>query len=83
MTINIAKDVVNKNKNYGKIRIYADDKKIYDSSDLTTKFKKNDLNLNIKDIKNLKIEYTISSSKSAGESNIFVALLGNPTLEKY
>ena len=57
--------------------------KTYDSSDLNTKFKKKKLKLNIKDIKILKIEYTISSSKSINKDNILVGILGNPTLEKY
>ncbi len=81
--INITKDVSQKNKNYGRIIIYGDNKKLYDSGDLNTKFKKKSLKLNINDINNLKIEYNISSKKSINSSNILVALFGNPTLEKY
>ena len=66
--INICKEVNQKKKNYGKIIIYGDDKKIFDSGDLNTKFK---------------IEYNISNSNSINKSNILVALFGNPTLEKY
>lgn len=81
--INICKDVNQKKKNYGKIMIYADNKKIYDSNDLNTKFKKKDIKLNVNDINTLKIEYTISNSKSINKENILVALFANPTLEKY
>lgn len=81
--INICKDVNQKKKNYGRIVIYGDNKKLYDSSDLSTKFKKKELKLNVADINNLKIEYTISSSKSTTQTNVLVALFGNPTLEKY
>ena len=81
--INICKDVNQKKKNYGKIAIYADNKKIYDSSDLNTKFKKKEIKLNVTDINILKIEYTISNSKSINKDNILVALFANPTLEKY
>ena len=81
--INICKDVNQKKKNYGKITIYGDDKKLYDTGDLDTKYKKKDIKLNINDINKLKIEYTISNSKSINQDNILVALFGNPTLEKY
>ena len=82
-TFNVSKEVTTKNKNYGKVRIYADNNKIYDSGDLNTKSKIKALKLNIKDIKTLKIEYTISNSKSINKDNILVGVLGNPTLEKY
>lgn len=81
--INIGKDVNTKKKNYGRIIIYGDSKKLYDSKDLTTKFKKIDLKLEIKDIKTLKIEYTISNNNSINKENISVAVFGNPTLAKY
>ena len=81
--INICKEANEKKKNYGKIIIYGDGKKLYDSNDLNTKFKKKSLKLNISDIKTIKIEYTISNSKSSTKSGVLVALFGNPTLEKY
>ena len=81
--INICKEVNQKKKNYGRVIIYGDNKKLYDSSDLNTKFKKKELKLNIDDINTLKIEYTISNSSSINKDNILVALFGNPTLEKY
>ena len=81
--INLGKDVTVKNSNYGRIRILTDDKKIYDSSDLNVNFKKKEVKLDVNNIKSLKIEYNISNSKSINQENIFVALLGNPTLEKY
>ena len=82
-TINIAKDVNQKKKNYGRIIIYGDNKKLYDSNNLTTNFKKKNLKININDINTLKIEYTISNNNSINKDNILVALIGNPILEKY
>jgi len=82
-TIAIGTEVNEKNKNYGRIKIYADNKVIYDSKDITKSFETKDISLNVKDINILKIEYTNSTSKSTSKSDILVALLGNPTLEKY
>ena len=82
-TLNICKDVSQKKKNYGKIIIYGDNKKIYTSSDFNTQFKKKNIKIKLDDINTLKIEYTISNTRSINKSDILVALLGNPTLEKY
>ena len=56
---------------------------IYDSKDITKDFKKKNLNLNINDCNNLKIEYTTSSSKQTTKSDIMVLVLGDLTLRKY
>ena len=82
-TLNICKDVSQKKKNYGKIIIYGDNKKLYTSSDFNTQFKKKNIKIKLDDINTLKIEYTISNTRSINKSDILVALLGNPTLEKY
>ena len=83
ITIAIGKEVDEKKKNYGKVKISADNKVLYDSKDITKDFKTKDLELNISDISTLKIEYLTSSNKVSTKDNILVVVLGNPTLEKY
>ncbi|MBE6158752.1 MAG: hypothetical protein E7159_02885 [Firmicutes bacterium] len=83
LSVNATGEVNEKNKNYGIIRIYLDNKKVYDSSNLTKSFKKKDLSLDVSNKEVLKIEYSTSSSKNTSKKNIMVGVIGNPTLEKY
>ena len=83
LSVNAGIEVNEKNKNYGIIRIYLDNKKVYDSSNITKSFKKKDLNLDLSDKSELKIEYITSSSKNTSKKNVIVGIIGNPTLEKY
>ena len=83
ISIAIGKEVNEKKKNYGRLKIYSDNKVIYDSKDITKDFKKKNLNLNVSDCNNLKIEYTTSSSKQTSKSDIMVLVLGDLTLRKY
>ena len=83
LSINSGVEVNEKNKNYGIIRIYVDNKKVYDSSNITKSFSKKDLKLDVNDKSELKIEYITSSKNNTSKKNILVGVLGNPTLEKY
>jgi hypothetical protein len=83
LSVNATGEVNEKNKNYGIIRIYIDNKKVYDSSNLTKSFKKKDLSLDVSNKEVLKIEYSTSSSKNTSKKNVMVGVIGNPTLEKY
>ena len=80
-TLNIS-DQVEKNKRYGKVKIYFDDKEVYSSSDITSNFQKKDIKLELTDVNNVKIEYT-SNNASNSSSDILIFIIGNPTLEKY
>ena len=82
-TIAITKEVSEKSKNYGRIKILADNKTIYDSSDINKNFKKKEFKLDISNIKTITFEYTISNSKLSNKENVMIALIGNPTLHKY
>ena len=82
-SINTGSEVNEKNKNYGIIRIYLDNKNVYDSSNLTKNFSKKDLTLELNDKNELKIEYLTSSKSNTSKNNILVGVIGNPTLEKY
>lgn len=75
--LNISNNLV-KNKNYGKIKIYFDNKVVFTSNNFNTKFTSKSIKLDLNDINEIKIEYTTSSN-----NNILVAMIGNPMLEKY
>ena len=83
ITLSLGKEVNEKNKNYGKIKIISDNKTIYDSKDITKNFAKKNLKLDVSNCNNLKIEYTTSSSKQTTKSDIIVMVLGDLTLSKY
>ena len=82
-TVAISKEVSEKNKNYGRIKIIADDKTIYDSQNINKNFKTKELKLDISNINILKIVYNNSNNKVSSKDNVVIALLGNPTLLKY
>ncbi|MBR1416666.1 MAG: NPCBM/NEW2 domain-containing protein [Bacilli bacterium] len=82
-SVAITKEVSEKNKYYGRIKIYADDKEIYNSRDISINFQTNILKLDISDVNSLKIEYNISNNYLSSKNDIVVFVLGNPMLEKY
>ncbi len=83
LSVSAGVEVNEKNKNYGIIRIYIDNKKVYDSSNITINFKKKDLKLDVSDKSELKIEYNTSSKSNTSKKNVIVGIIGNPMLEKY
>ena len=83
LSVSAGVEVNENNKNYGVIRIYLDNKKVYDSSNITKSFKKKDLSLDVNEKSELKIEYITSSNKNTSKRNVIVGIIGNPTLEKY
>ncbi len=83
LSVNASGEVNEKNKNYGIIRIYIDNKKVYDSSNITNKFSKKDMKLDVNDKSELKIEYSPSNKSNTSKKNVLVGIIGNPMLEKY
>ena len=82
-TSSITKEVNEKNKNYGRIKIYADNKVIFDSKNITINYKVTNNKLDISNINSIKIEYNISNGSNTNKNNIAVFIIGNPMLEKY
>lgn len=80
-TITAAKDA--SFTDIGQVRIYGDDKLIYSSDKITSKFKRKEVNISLNSVSSLKIEFTINYGKKSEGKNEMIAILGNPTLSKY
>ena len=83
LSVNKSNEVNEKNKYYGRVKIYGDNKVLYNSNDININFKYKELKLDISNINELKIEYTLSSRNNTSKDNVVVLILGNPTLHKY